>query len=73
MFASQSLRCTVMRLAAPRWGRRKAEQGRAVLQKGTGILKTAWLTGTGVPTVQRIKREIWHDNGPRILVRHATV
>jgi DNA invertase Pin-like site-specific DNA recombinase len=36
--------------------RHKVEQIRAELQKGTGILKTARLTG--VSAVQRIKREI---------------
>ena len=38
--------------------RHKVEQIRGELQKGTGILKTARLCGTGVSAVQRIKREI---------------
>jgi hypothetical protein len=36
----------------------KAEEIRAELQKGTGILKTARLCGTGVSAVQRIKAMI---------------
>jgi len=36
--------------------RHKAELIRAELQKGTGIIKTARLCGTGVSAVQRIKR-----------------
>jgi hypothetical protein len=35
--------------------RHKVEQIRAGLQKGTGILKTARLVGTGVSALQRIK------------------
>ena len=35
----------------------KVEQIRAELAKGTGIIKTARLCGTGVSAVQRIKRE----------------
>jgi hypothetical protein len=44
-------------LNLPRWPlpRHKVEQIRAELQKGTGILKTARLVGTGVSAVQRIK------------------
>jgi hypothetical protein len=38
--------------------RHKAEEIRAELQKGTGILKTARLCGTGVSAVQRIKAVI---------------
>jgi DNA invertase Pin-like site-specific DNA recombinase len=38
--------------------RRKAEQIRAELAKGTGVLKTARLCGAGVSAVQRIKREM---------------
>jgi DNA invertase Pin-like site-specific DNA recombinase len=38
--------------------RHKVEQIRAELQKGTGIIKTARLCGTGVSAVQRIKREM---------------
>jgi DNA invertase Pin-like site-specific DNA recombinase len=37
--------------------RYKVEQIRAELQKGTGIIKTARLCGTGVSAVQRIRRE----------------
>jgi len=36
----------------------KARLIRVELEKGTGILKTARLTGAGVSTVQRIKREL---------------
>jgi len=36
----------------------KAELIRAELQKGTGIIKTARLCGTGVSAVQRIKRSL---------------
>ena len=39
----------------PPLSRHKVEQILAELQKGTGILKTAWLCGTGVSAVQRIK------------------
>jgi hypothetical protein len=35
--------------------RQKVEAVRAELAKGTGIIKTARLCGTGVPVVQRIK------------------
>jgi len=45
-------------IGRPQIDRRKAQQIRAELQKGTGILKTARLTGAGVATVQRIKREL---------------
>ena len=45
-------------IGRPQIGWRKAEQIRAELQKGTGILKTARLTGAGVSTVQRIKQEL---------------
>ena len=45
-------------IGRPQISWRKAEQIRAELQKGTGILKTARLTGTGVSTVQRIKQEL---------------
>jgi DNA invertase Pin-like site-specific DNA recombinase len=38
--------------------RRKVEQIRAELLKGTGILKTARLCGTGTSSVQRIRREM---------------
>ena len=38
--------------------RLKVEEIRAELAKGTGILKTARLCGTGVSAVQRIKREM---------------
>src|SRR5215813_8025443 len=38
--------------------RHKVEQIRAELQKGTGIIKTARVCGTGVSAVQRIKREM---------------
>ena len=38
--------------------RHKVEQIRAELQKGTGIIKTARLCGTGVSAVQRIKLEM---------------
>jgi len=44
-------------IGRPQIDRRKAAQIRAELQKGTGIVKTARLTGSGVATVQRIKRE----------------
>jgi DNA invertase Pin-like site-specific DNA recombinase len=36
----------------------KVEAIRVELQKGTGIIKTARLCGTGVSAVQRIKREL---------------
>jgi DNA invertase Pin-like site-specific DNA recombinase len=36
----------------------KVEMIRAELQKGTGIVKTARLCGTGVSAVQRVKREM---------------
>ena len=45
-------------IGRPQIDRRKAQQIRAELQKGTGILKTARLIGAGVATVQRIKREL---------------
>jgi len=45
-------------IGRPQIDRRRAQQIRAELQKGTGILKTARLTGAGVATVQRIKREL---------------
>jgi len=45
-------------IGRPQIDRRKAQQIRAELQKGTGILKTSRLTGAGVATVQRIKREL---------------
>ena len=45
-------------IGRPQIGWRKAEQIRAELRKGTGILKTARLTGTGVSTVQRVKQEL---------------
>ena len=38
--------------------RRKVEEIRAELARGTSILKTARLCGTGVSAVQRIKREM---------------
>ena len=38
--------------------RQKAEQIRAELARGTGIVKTARLCGTCVSAVQRIKREM---------------
>ena len=44
-------------IGRPQIDRRRAEEIRAELQKGTGIIKTARLTGAGVATVQRIKRE----------------
>jgi len=45
-------------IGRPQIDRRRAQQIRAELQKGTGIVKTARLTGAGVATVQRIKREL---------------
>ncbi len=42
-------------IGRPQIDRRRTEQIRAELQNGTGILKTARLTGSGVATVQRIK------------------
>ena len=45
-------------IGRPQIARRKAELIRAELQKGTGIVKTARLTGTGVATVQRIKAQM---------------
>ena len=45
-------------IGRPQIARRKAELIRAELRKGTGVVKTARLTGAGVATVQRIKREI---------------
>jgi DNA invertase Pin-like site-specific DNA recombinase len=44
-------------IGRPQIDPRKARQIRTELEKGTGILKTARLTGAGVATVQRIKRE----------------
>jgi DNA invertase Pin-like site-specific DNA recombinase len=45
-------------IGRPQIDRRKAELIRAELQKGTGIVKTARLTGAGVATVQRIKAQM---------------
>jgi DNA invertase Pin-like site-specific DNA recombinase len=39
----------------------KVELIRTELQKGTGIIKTARLCGTGVSAVQRIKRRFFAD------------
>jgi DNA invertase Pin-like site-specific DNA recombinase len=44
-------------IGQPPLARDKAEKIRAELAKGTGIIKTARLCGTGVSAVQRIKRE----------------
>jgi DNA invertase Pin-like site-specific DNA recombinase len=52
-------------IGRPKIDRRKAEQIRRELQNGTGILKTARLTGTGVSTVQRIKRELATSSTPQ--------
>jgi DNA invertase Pin-like site-specific DNA recombinase len=45
-------------IGRPQIDRRKAELIRAERQKGTGIVKTARLTGAGVATVQRIKAQM---------------
>ena len=45
-------------IGRPPIDQRKARLIRVELEKGTGILKTARLTGAGVSTVQRIKREL---------------
>jgi hypothetical protein len=42
-------------IGQPPLPRHKVEQIRAELEKGTGIIKTARLCGTGVSAVQRIK------------------
>ena len=45
-------------IGQPPLAREKVEMIRAELDKGTGIIKTARLVGTGVSAVQRIKREM---------------
>src|SRR5215471_6452406 len=45
-------------IGQPPLPRHKVERIRAELARGTGILKTARLCGTGVSVVQRIKREM---------------
>jgi DNA invertase Pin-like site-specific DNA recombinase len=50
-------------IGRPRIPRRKAEQIRAELNKGTGVVKTARLVGVGVGTVQKIKVEMERPGG----------
>jgi len=45
-------------IGQPPLAQAKVEAIRAELARGTGILKTARLCGTGVSAVQRIKREL---------------
>ena len=45
-------------IGQPPLARAKVEAIRAELARGTGILKTARLCGTGVSSLQRIKREL---------------
>jgi DNA invertase Pin-like site-specific DNA recombinase len=50
-------------IGQPRLPRAKAEAIKAELAKGTGIIRTAKLCGTGVSSVQRIKREMVANGG----------
>ena len=45
-------------IGQPPLAQAKVEAIRAELARGTGILKTARLCGTGVSAVQRVKREL---------------
>jgi DNA invertase Pin-like site-specific DNA recombinase len=51
-------------IGQPRLAEAKVEAIRAELARGTGIIKTARLCGTGVSAVQRIKRELTASGVP---------